>query len=983
MSEDTKQVEDSALSSDSVLDLLEDWYQVPALVGVLAFMLWVRMQSYDRFIRDGKVYFSGNDPWYHFREVAWSVEHWPALMPFDPRTGFPTGTSVGQFGTLFDQLIATAAIIVGLGDPSAQTVAKTVLVAPAVFGTLVALPTYFIGKRLGGSRFAGLVGAVLLALLPGLFLQRGLVGTADHNIAEPLFQATAVLAMMVAVSVAERERPVYEQVVARDWDALKQPLTWSALAGIATGLYLWVWPPGVVLIGIFGVFFVAKLAADYVRGVSPDHLAFVAATSMLVTALLALVPLGEASFKAVTSSLIQPTLALAVGGGAVFMAWLGREWESRDVSQALYPVAVSGIIAVSAVVVRVALPGLWSQLTNNMSRLFLFFDQGATVGTVAEAQPFLSRAAQYGIEWYWVIYLEYGLAFFTAIVAALVMVARAFVSNEHRGELLLVLIWSALITSMAFTQVRFNYYLAVPVAVLNAYLLAEVVRFVGASDAKGRVDDVESYQVFAVVSVLLVVLVPLVATPAVGGEGQVSFGTATEVGSSTGPGSVTQWSESLFWMQNNTPAEGTYGGADDEMATYGTFDETEDFDYPAGAYGVMSWWDYGHWITTQANRIPVANPFQQHAREAANYLLAPNESQANDVRLRMSEDDAETRYVMVDWQMASPHSKFGAPVVFYNDEPLNWKDMYTRVVDRNGRSQLFLRHQRYYESQMIRLYMFHGSSAQPQPIVVDYRPVDVDGYALMPAGENAQVIRQFNTTAEARQFVEEDGSAQVGGFGSYPNEYVPALEHYRLVQTSESRAPRGVRLGSTPAYVKTFERVPGATVEGEGPANTTVTASVQMRIPNQGTTFRYTQRAETGPDGEFEMTLPYSSTGYENWGPEQGYTNVSVRAVGPYVFSTPVEATGPENLTYVRHVGTANVTETQVIGEDESATAVTLEEQIIDQPDGAENNSTGNESVAAPTELTPDRSDDATLASPSAWTEPAAAALPLLAPTRD
>ena len=37
--------------------------------------------------------------------------------------------------------------------------------------------------------------------------------------------------------------------------------------------------------------------------------------------------------------------------------------------------------------------------------------------------------------------------------------------------------------------------------------------------------------------------------------------------------------------------------------------------------------DYGHWITTLGERIPTANPFQQNARQAANFLLVPNASQ--------------------------------------------------------------------------------------------------------------------------------------------------------------------------------------------------------------------------------------------------------------------------------------------------------------------------------------------------------------------
>ena len=133
-----------------VLARVESWYHVPLLVVLLGFMLWIRVRNWERFLVDGEVYFSGNDAWYHLRQVEYTVQHWPWTMPFDPWTSFPTGTAVGQFGTLYDQLVATAALAVGLGDPSGQTTALALLFAPAVFGTLTAIPAYFLGKRFGG-----------------------------------------------------------------------------------------------------------------------------------------------------------------------------------------------------------------------------------------------------------------------------------------------------------------------------------------------------------------------------------------------------------------------------------------------------------------------------------------------------------------------------------------------------------------------------------------------------------------------------------------------------------------------------------------------------------------------------------------------------------------------------------------------------------------------------------------------------------------
>ena len=71
------------------LDTLQRWYHVPILLGVVAFMLWTRLQSYGNFIQNGEVYFRGNDPWYHLRETSYLLENWPNTIPFDLWTNYP------------------------------------------------------------------------------------------------------------------------------------------------------------------------------------------------------------------------------------------------------------------------------------------------------------------------------------------------------------------------------------------------------------------------------------------------------------------------------------------------------------------------------------------------------------------------------------------------------------------------------------------------------------------------------------------------------------------------------------------------------------------------------------------------------------------------------------------------------------------------------------------------------------------------------
>jgi len=140
------------------------------------------------------------------------------------------------------------------------------LIMAPIAGALVAIPTYFIARRFV-DRFAALAAVVVvLALLPGTFFSYSLVGFPDHSAAEVLFQSLAILAFLVAVAVAEREAPVWELVVDRDWAALKRPAAYAAAAGVALGLYMWTWQPGALVVGFTGVFLAIKITSDVSHG---------------------------------------------------------------------------------------------------------------------------------------------------------------------------------------------------------------------------------------------------------------------------------------------------------------------------------------------------------------------------------------------------------------------------------------------------------------------------------------------------------------------------------------------------------------------------------------------------------------------------------------------------------------------------------------------------------------------------------------------
>jgi dolichyl-diphosphooligosaccharide--protein glycosyltransferase len=109
------------------------------------------------------------------------------------------------------------------------------------------------------------------------------------------------------------------------------------------------------------------------------------------------------------------------------------------------------------------------------------------------------------------------------------------------------------------------------------------------------------------------------------------------------------------------------------------------------------------------------------------------------------------------------------------------------------------------------------------------------------------------------------------------------------------------------------------------------------------------------------MTVPYSTTGYDEYGPENGYTDVNVRATGPYNVSTGL--TQNESGAVVQYGAQFDVSEGQVNGAEDGSVTVELESASLQQSptdDGGNETQNGTNSTALPTPDTLSLSDDST-----------------------
>src|SRR4030042_1305165 len=154
------------------------------IVGILLAVffsaaLFIRVVfPYDKVFVGDWIKFTGVDAYFFIRIVDNTVHNFPHLLTFDPYLLFPGGSATAT-SPFWPYLISVVSWLFGFGSPSQHTVDVVGVYFPAVLGALTTLPVYFIGKTLF-NRWAGVIAAGLVAIFPGEFLGRSLLGFTDY-----------------------------------------------------------------------------------------------------------------------------------------------------------------------------------------------------------------------------------------------------------------------------------------------------------------------------------------------------------------------------------------------------------------------------------------------------------------------------------------------------------------------------------------------------------------------------------------------------------------------------------------------------------------------------------------------------------------------------------------------------------------------------------------------------------------------------------
>jgi oligosaccharyl transferase (archaeosortase A-associated) len=826
------------------------------------------------------VRFGGNDPWYNMRLVENTLYHFPHRIYFDSFTAYPHGT-YNPFGTpLFDQSLAFIIWVIGLGNPASTLGQHGIEVIgawyPAVLGALTVFPVYFIGKGLY-NRSAGLFSAALIAILPGPFLARSLLGFTDHHAMETFFSTIAMLFFILAVKSAREKKITFYSILRKDWSSLKKPVFYSSLAGISIGSYFLAWVGAPLFIFILLIYALVQHIADHLRGKDTDYLCIVSMPAFIIP--LAMIAPVHYSYGFLSEfHIISLFLGIIV---FLFLSGFSASLKAKKIRPYGYPIAILVLSIIFFLVLRVLNPSLYSTLTRP---LLYVFTPSKSYLTIAEVQPM-------GLDeiWSW-----FSITFFLAF-AALAWIGYN-ISRKWRAEEILFVVWSAVMLFACFGQNRFAAYYAVNVAVLCGFISWKIIEFVGfGGEEKGvrerrikkareelkekrsrktkfegakvekkkendkmkrylRAENIIAFLIFGFVG--FGVFYPALSTSLTGAKNPGGLI----------PGPEYDWYESLSWMRQNTPDPSI-----DYYALYDKPPQGEDYKYPESAYSIMSWWDYGHWITRIAHRVPAANnfqkgiggPYQGDNPGACVFFTTNNETQANKVV-----DALDVRYVVSDFRMAdiwnALYNKFSVMTVWAGDT-----EGYYVTVEREARHEV-MPSAKYYNTMEARLHMFDGTSTN----------IRISKNETIPALRHYRLVHESPLYILLFTIIDtESGSILYTQYSG---------TDYQSVKAEAQNLHRGARMEGQPekikrtpefiqpvSFVKVFEYVKGARIEGRVP-NASIVVIATNITTNQGREFIYSQRTISNDNGSYGFIVPYSTEG-----PIEGGTNFDVLAA-PY-----------------------------------------------------------------------------------------------------
>ncbi len=745
-------------------------YSPKLITGIILFLfviiaLYLRVVfPYHDVFSSNWIKFTTNDAYYFMRQIDNLTFNFPHLFSFDPYMRYPVGLPSGRLN-LFVYLLSGIIWLVGLGSPTQHTVDVVSVYFPAVVGALTVIPVYFIGKTLF-NRWAGVMSAGLVILLPGEFLGLSILGFTDRSAIETLLTAVTLLFVILAVKEA-REKPfTFSCLKQREWTVNTKPFIYSLLAGIFLGSFLLTWTGAYFLVLVILVYSVVQFVIDHLRRQSTDYLCFVNAITLFIALIVTLLGYPSVSYLA---PLIITLVVVLISTG------VSRLMVKREIKAIYYPLALLGLAIVGTAIFHTINPSLLNSMLGNLSHIFF---QSPAELTVSEQRPILFPINKFSLSAVW---FNYTTSSFISLISLGILIFYATKQNKTENTLLIV--WSLLALAFTLAMRRFALLFTLNVGLLSGYFswlilkisglketIAEPVKVNKMAKKKGRSKSQRPFSsyfsarrlnlAYGVMIVFFLVFLPNIIS-ATGSASKAHYAPSDA------------WSESLTWMKDNTPDP--FGNPDFYYDLY-----TTPFHYPESAYGVVSWWDYGYWIIRTGHRLPDCDPGGGARENVAYFFTAQDEVTANQIINKL-----KSKYVIIDYPTVA--GKFHGVATYARRSVEEFFDTYYYQQQGNNKVPVTYYYPEYYHSLAIMLYNFNGSDVTPQSTTV----ISYIEKTSQDSMRYKEVIskRSFSTYKEAEDYIlkQKSGNYKIVSDNPFISPIpLQALEHYKLIHNSDN-----------------------------------------------------------------------------------------------------------------------------------------------------------------------------------------------------
>jgi len=609
---------------------------------------------FDLVFQPGFVNFQETDAWYHVRVAENLIHHFPWRIMVDPYVAFGKvqETATAPF---YDWLLGLIAWMAGFGSPTESLLHIIAAWYPAVLAALLVIAIFLLARLLFGYR-AALLAAAVIATLPGHFLRVSSLGFTDHHIMESLLVTLFFFLLLRAIA----NPPAFAT---------------SAAAGLTLAAYLLTFHGSAITVGIVAAWALFDRVRWFHSGQEntpsfrPLYFSFVIALSICLV------------FRHLLwMNYTILALVLGIAGLLAVEGWAKLSRRSGSPALRFYG-GLSGAALVAGGIVLAFAKRFDLRHSAKIVVTHLAPSLFETSGGVYELQSLFYDLDHYtlmpAIRQFWG-------AYFLALIGLFLLADYLFYKKDSGRSL--VFFWGAILFVLAMGELRMTYYYAIGVALASGY----------AADRLFAIGRKTGWVISACLALL--VFAPNLYS---------AFNADVFTGISP------DWKESLDWVRTSTPEP--FGDPDFFYARYRARDFGADYQYPASAYSVMAWWDYGYAIVDVARRIPVTNPTQANAGAAADFFLAQSEADAVPI-LR----ENRARYVMVDERLPLWPSEDALMVgdfpIFFQYSRLHRKQEYLLLAYQSGPDgrllpKIFYR-PAYYRSMAVRLFLFGGQSAE-------------------------------------------------------------------------------------------------------------------------------------------------------------------------------------------------------------------------------------------------------------------------------